>query len=526
MFAPGRWLLQLLWLIGWTDGARILIVAPFEGYSQCLLMTPYIQALVDRGHQLTVIHAFQHCQHSSIGNTTYIRITDNNNVYSEFEEILIQSLTANKWIEMNSMTRIMIKVSLNVLHNSEVRQLVHSNTTFDLVVVEPSFTDLLFGLAAQFNAPLIGLSTCGADWNLNSLVGQSSSMIVEPLMPLGARAVKNLWDRMYNWYYTTEEWLLMQLVFLPKLKQVHDHFFGHLERNFLEIRHGFSLMLLNSHFSLFRARLSVPGMVEVAGLHIPKEDPKLPKDLQKFIDEAEHGVIYFALGVEMQSRDLPKETQKMFLETFMQLPQRVIWKFEGEPPCEVADNIYLAKLLPQQAILAHPNVKVFISHGGMMSTIEAAYYGKPVLGMPVFFDQFRNLEVLLEDGAALQVSINSLTTKDFMEALDSLINVPSYRENSLAISKRFRDQPMHPMDVAIYWTEYIIRYRGANHLRVCPSHIRLVEYYAVDKFLMVGIRLSLVVVIVFMALSKWRCLLAHFVRVAERFWPIYIVISC
>ncbi|KAH8248193.1 hypothetical protein KR038_004378, partial [Drosophila bunnanda] len=526
MFAMGRWLLPLLWLISWTDASRILVIAPFESHSQCLLMTPYIRALVDRGHQLTVIHAFQHCQHSSISNVTYIRITDNHNVYSEFEEFLLQTLTANKWREMNSITRIMINASLNVLKNFEVRRLVQSNATFDLVVVEPSFTDVLFGLAAQFNAPLIGLSTCGADWNLNSLVGQSSSMIVEPLMPMGVRSVENLWDRMYNWYYTTEEWLLMQLVFLPKLKQVHDHFFGHLEQDFLEIRHGFALMLLNSHFSLFRARLSVPGIVEVAGFHIPKKDPKLPKDLQRFIDEAEHGVIYFALGVELQSRDLPKETQKMFLETFRLLPQRVIWKFEGEPPCEVADNIYLAELLPQQAILAHPNLKVFISHGGILSIIEAAYYGKPVLGMPVFFDQFKNIKVLREDGAALQVSINSVTGKDFKEALERLINVPSYGENSLAISKRFRDQPMHPMDVAIYWSEYIIRYRGANHMRVRPSHIRLIEYYSVDKFLMVGIRLSLVVVIVFLALSKWRCLLHHLVRLAKPFWPIYKMIRC
>ncbi|KAH8343686.1 hypothetical protein KR059_004435, partial [Drosophila kikkawai] len=523
MFALGRWLFPLLCLISWTNAARILVIAPFESHSQCLLMTPYIRALAVRGHQLTVIHAFQQCQ--PVGNVKYIRITDNNNVYSEFEEFLIQSLTANKWGEMISMTRIMINASLNVLNNFEVRQLVQSNTTFDLVVVEPSFTDVLFGLAAQFKAPLMGLSTCGADWYLNTLVGLESSMILEPLMPMGARPVKHLWDRMYNWYYTTEEWLLVQLVFLPKLRMVHDHFFGHLEQTFSEIRNSFSLILLNQHFSLFRARSSVPGMVEVAGFHIPKEDPKLPKDLQQFIDEAEHGVIFFALGVELQSKDLPVETQKMFLETFKLMPQRVIWKFEGEPPCAVSDNVYLAKLLPQQSILAHPNVKLFISHGGMLSTIEAAYYGKPVLGMPIFFDQFRNLRVFMEDGAALQLSINSVTGEEFKEAMDRLVNEPSYRENALALSKRFRDQPMHPLDVAIYWTEYIVRYRGASHMRVYPAYIKLVDYYSVDKFLMVGIRLTLVVVIVFFTLSKWRCLLAHLARLAERVWPIHMVMS-
>ncbi|KAH8374726.1 hypothetical protein KR200_004614 [Drosophila serrata] len=357
-------------------------------------------------------------------------------------------------------------------------------------------------------------------------MGHGSSLGLEPLMPMGETSAKSFWDRLYNWYYNTEEWLLMQLVFLPKLKQVHDHFFGHLKRSFLEIRHGFSLMLLNRHFSLFGARSSVPGMVEVAGLHIPKEDPKLPKDLQLFIDEAEFGVIYFALGVELQSKDLPEDTLIMFLETFRQLPQRVIWKFEGQPPCEVADNIYLAKLLPQQAILAHPNVKVFISHGGILSIIEAAHYGKPVLGMPMYLDQFRNLDVLQDEGIALQVKIENLTGKEFTETLNRLISDPSFRENSLGVSKRFWDHMNHPLDVAIYWTEYVLRNRGAHHLKVSPSHIKLLEYYSVDKFLLIGVRLTLVMTIVFLVFFKWNCLFSYIVRVVERFWPIYAVISC
>ncbi|KAH8243487.1 hypothetical protein KR032_007781, partial [Drosophila birchii] len=393
---------------------------------------------------------------------------------------------------------LMIDAALNVLNNYEVRKLVQTNATFDLVVIDPTYTDLLFGLATHFNAQLIGLSTCGADWNLNSLLGHGSSLALEPLMSMEEVSTASIWDRLYNWYYTTEEWLLIQLVFLPKLKIVHNHFFGHLEQSFSEIRHSFSIILLNQHFSLFRARTSVPGMMEVAGFHIPKEEPKLPKDLQQFIDKAKHGVIYFALGVELQGMFLTKERQKIFLQTFSRMPQRVILKFEGEPPCEVAENIYLSEMLPQQAILAHPNVKLFISHGGMLSIIEAAYYGKPVLGMPLFFDQFRNLAVLREDGAALQVNIESVTGKKLKEAVNRLISDPNFQKNALAVSDRFRDQLNHPLDVAVYWTEYVLRHKGVHHLKVSPSHIKLVDYYSLDKFLMVGMRLSLVITIVFL----------------------------
>jgi len=84
MFPPGRWLLPMFWLISnaicWIRGSRILLIAPFESHSQCMLMTPYIEALNDRGHQLTVIHAYKHCK--LIENVTFIRIRDNYNVYS------------------------------------------------------------------------------------------------------------------------------------------------------------------------------------------------------------------------------------------------------------------------------------------------------------------------------------------------------------------------------------------------------------------------------------------------------------
>lgn len=84
MFPPGRWLLPMFWLISnsicWIRSSRILVIAPFESHSQCMLVTPYIQALKDRGHQLTVIHAYKHCMHK-IEDVTFIRIWYNNNVF-------------------------------------------------------------------------------------------------------------------------------------------------------------------------------------------------------------------------------------------------------------------------------------------------------------------------------------------------------------------------------------------------------------------------------------------------------------
>ncbi|EDV42995.2 uncharacterized protein Dana_GF18259 [Drosophila ananassae] len=525
MFPPGRWLLfwpTAMSLICWLEAARILFIAPYESYSQCALMSPYIHGLVDRGHELTVILAYKECM--TIGNVTSIRIMDNHNIISDFEDIFLDSVVGSpggKWAEMHTMANVMVKAGLNVLLNPGVQALIKTNVTFDLLILEAGYTDLLYGLAAHFNASLVGISTCGADWNINRLKDHGVSVVEEPIMPLVTPASGSIWDRLYTWYISTEEWLLFEMIFLPKLKMVHDYFFGHLDQSFLEIRHSFSLILLNQHFSMFRARPNAPGIIEVGGLHIPKVVPKLSKDLQVFIDEAEYGVIYFSLGVELKCKDLPTETLEMFVETFKSLPQRVIWKFEDEPFENLTQNIYMANFLPQQTILAHPNVKMFICHGGMLSVIEAVYYGKPLLGFPIYYDQFRNFEVLVDDGMALLMNINSFSGEDLKKSIDSLINNPTFSENALALSQRFRDRPMHPLEQTIYWTEYVLRYKGAKHMRVPHSNIKFAEYYSLDKFLLLGLRFFVTIFSVYFALSKWRCYLRYLVKFAKRFLPCF-----
>lgn len=109
----------------------------------------------------------------------------------------------------------------------------------------------------------------------------------------------------------------------------------------------------------------MPGIVYVGGAHLKPPKP-LPSKLQDYIDNAEHGVIIFSLGSFLQSSALPKDKVEVFLDAFSRLKQRVIWKYEDES-LNVPSNVLVQKWLPQSDILAHPNVVLFITHGGRLN---------------------------------------------------------------------------------------------------------------------------------------------------------------
>lgn len=76
------------------------------------------------------------------------------------------------------------------------------------------------------------------------------------------------------------------------------------------------------------------------------------KGLQKFLDEAPYGVIYFSLGTNVKSKDLSPNLVKNIINVFSELPYKVLWKYENDSSLPIPTNIKMEKWLPQQDILS------------------------------------------------------------------------------------------------------------------------------------------------------------------------------
>jgi glucuronosyltransferase len=94
---------------------------------------------------------------------------------------------------------------------------------------------------------------------------------------------------------------------------------------------------------------------------------------------------------------------------FSKLDKRILWKWETEAMKRKPDNVMLKKWLPQQDVLGHPNVELFVTHAGFGSILEAIYHETPVLSMPGFADQFANAARSCRLGHGLELGWDNLT---------------------------------------------------------------------------------------------------------------------
>ena len=104
--------------------------------------------------------------------------------------------------------------------------------------------------------------------------------------------------------------------------------------------------------------------------------------LKKFLDDAKDGVIYVSFGSVVKAKYMDDDKRKAFLNVFRKLKQKVLWKWETEHMDDKPPNVMLHKWLPQQDVLGHPNVKLFISHAGQSSFQETVCHQKPAVRHP------------------------------------------------------------------------------------------------------------------------------------------------
>ncbi|KAM9331350.1 UDP-glucuronosyltransferase 2C1-like [Gastrophryne carolinensis] len=247
---------------------------------------------------------------------------------------------------------------------------------------------------------------------------------------------------------------------------------------YCEIMGKAEIWLIRTYWDFEYPRPILPNFEFVGGLHCRPAKP-LPEEMETFVQSSgEHGVVVFSLGSMV--KNLTNERNNVIASALSQLPQKVIWRFSGKKPDTLGENTLLYDWIPQNDLLGHPKTKAFITHGGTNGIYEAIYHGIPMVGIPLFADQPDNMIHMKTKGMAVILDVNNMKSQDLVDAVKTVINNPLYKENAMRISRIHHDQPVKPLDRAVFWIEFVMRHKGAKHLRPASHDLTWYQYHSLD----------------------------------------------
>lgn len=510
-----------------SSAAKVLGVFPFAGKSHWSFVSSVLKVLGEAGHEvspllfnlitipfLTIFNSFQvtvispfMLPNTTTATYTNIHLTEVTETFKKFAA----QMDINHWttkiplmslVNIAALGPIMVPA---VMNDPGVKRLLADKTQhFDLVLVEPFATDSLYGFGGYFNAPVISVFTTAATRIVNSAVGNPEDPTYVPSLFMSYTDKMTLWQRVSNHLVAMLEYLVMEGIAMPKQAKLYKEYFpGNAKPLRQLVKEDVALAFINTHFSLSFPRPYVPNMIEVGGLNIDRELGELPEEFKSFLDSAEEGVVLFSMGSFLQASDFSKEQRAVIISALGKLKQKVIWRYNLPDAAELPKNILTKEWLPQKEILAHPNVKVFITHGGMLGTTESVYNGKPMIGIPCFGDQSMNIARAVKQGYAVKLDLGSLTEEGILGAVHEIIGNPKYSEKAQELSRIFRDQPMTPQESVLYWSEYVIRHKGAKHMQVEAQNLNFLAYHGLDVLAILFLAAVVFVILPNYFLAKW-----------------------
>ncbi|XP_024945555.1 UDP-glucuronosyltransferase 2C1 isoform X2 [Cephus cinctus] len=318
----------------------------------------------------------------------------------------------------------------------------------------------------QLKIPIIGVSSSELyPWG-HEMIANPRNLAFVPFELLPMTPPLSYWERMKN--FLLYWWSYHEFNYYTRVQDdMIRKNFGEDAPGVRELERSVSMILANSHSSVNGAKPVTAGLIEVGGLHVRDDGPELPENLQKWLDESAHGFIYFTFGSMVRIETLPKETLAILYRSFGKIaPVRVLMKIAKpqELPDGLPGNVITQAWIQQLKVLKHKNIRAFITHGGLMGTQEAIHCGVPMIGVPLFADQFVNIHNYVEKKIALFLDYKAITEEKLDAAIDAILNDPVYLKSVRAISEKFRDRPLTPAETAVYWVEYIIKH-GSQALR-------------------------------------------------------------
>ncbi|XP_018008568.1 UDP-glycosyltransferase UGT5 isoform X2 [Hyalella azteca] len=470
------------------ESYKILFMVPGNFPSHVKIILTVATALADRGHQISVIGGSLATQHPNI---TYLYNPDFSEAIKKYKYF---DTAGDGWKHIEHTRNLIASAFESAYASEEFMDVYRRRKEFDLMVVDHL---ALIGLAPFLHeSPFIIYCTTMLNPLQSANIGNIHSPAVLSSSVTDYRQPYSALDRLRNLFATLAFAVIWSIILRSKVdSEVISKRFPDVPSSY-ELEKNASLTLINTHFSLDGPIPLLPNQVMVAGMLLRPERP-LPEKIDSFV-RGNASTILFSTGTFIRLNTMPKKLKEMFFSVFSKLPYKIVMKYHAEPgEFTNVTNIHFLDWIPQSDILAHANTKLFISHCGVNGVQEAVYYGVPMICIPVQGDHHKMAEMVHHRGLGIRLEWKKFSEEILNQSIHEIITNTSYRDKVHEVSLMWRDQMESPLQRAVYWVEYVARFRGAPHLRSPAMDLSLIQIFYLDLLLVIHLFMYVTYRIVF-----------------------------
>ncbi|XP_045163477.2 UDP-glycosyltransferase UGT4-like [Mercenaria mercenaria] len=500
------------------SGRSIFMYLPMTWRSHQVIFRSVAEALTERGHHVTMVvsanmeselsgQADNYDKQITNGVVNEIRIQFNNS-FSQLVSMLTQDISQN---EGSSFYRemLMLKTGFELIsksirachmaalsHSIMQEMLQENRKTFDLVIVPALFNEIGYFLAKKFNAPLILLMPFNANPILTLAMGYSDNpaFVKWSFNKNGQSETPGFLTRLINFIFfnafgsvKTLMWLDTQNDVLRELNLLQKD----VSIDFLQLERNASFGMYSTHYLFDAVRPTLPNTVDIGFIHC-RPARALQADLADWFDEADEEIVYLSLGSIVSFDSIDESIQKAITGIFADTKYRFLLRsstFKSDQR-----NVRTCVWCPQQDILGHPKAVLFVSHGGLRSIEETLYHGVPILIMPFFSaDGLSNSRRAERQGygLTLNISLNRASgeiSRHLLHKIDKMLDInANYTLRAKQLGNLVRDDIRTPAEKAVFWSEYVMRHAGADHIKSPARTLVFFNFFNVDIFLFFGV---------------------------------------
>jgi MGT family glycosyltransferase len=164
-------------------------------------------------------------------------------------------------------------------------------------------------------------------------------------------------------------------------------------------------------------------------------DTEEPWEIPDALRDGDGSLVYLSLG-SLGSADV--DLMRRLVDVLSRTPHRyIVSKGPRADEFDLADTMWGTSRVPQTSII--PEVDLVITHGGNNTVTEALHFGKPMIVLPLFWDQYDNAQRMDELGFGVRLATYDFVDEELIAAVDGLLADEVLRASLDALGGRIRE---------------------------------------------------------------------------------------